>query len=603
MAIPTFLALLLIRAQTPVQYAKFEFNIPMRDGVKLYTSVYIPKQVAGRHPILLERTPYSAGPYGPANKDDFLGSPRMRQKGYIFAYQDVRGQYMSGGTYENVRPIRKDATVGTDESTDTWDTVDYLVKHVPGNNGAVGLWGISYPGFYAAAGAIDTHPALKAVSPQAPVSDWFVGDDVHHNGAFFLQDNFDFGAWFDMPHKSLERDHPGLKIDRGGRSAYDFFLQGGSLAEIEKKYFKGRIPYWNEVARHGTYDDYWKDRALPPHMKNVKCAVLTVGGLFDAEDMWGALNTYAATERQNPGIPNFLVMGPWYHGMWAEGEGTAFGDLSYGMATSQWYRENVEFPFFERYLRGQEVPPPAEATIFQTGANRWRTFTQWPPAGLGKYSVYLGEGHTLTESAPGTEGADSYENDPARPTPYIADLSSKERPATYMVDDQRWAEKRSDVATYKGPVLARDLTVAGPVDVDLWASTTGTDADFVVKVIDVWPADSTDVSSRGRPMAGYEQLLRGDIMRGKFRNSLEKPEPFVPGQSTRVHFRMNDVLHTFKAGHRIMVQVQSSWFPLVDRNPNRFMDIYQATTSDFQPATITLHHDPAHPSSVSFGTL
>jgi putative CocE/NonD family hydrolase len=602
MSLPTLLVLALL--QIPVEgYRKIEYTVPMRDGVTLYTAVYVPTRVPGKHPILLERTPYSAGPYGPNQYADFLGSPRLREKGYIFAYQDVRGQYMSGGAYENIRPVRTDAAKGTDESTDTWDTVDFLVKKVPDNNGAVGLWGISYPGFYAAVGAIDTHPALKAISPQAPVSDWFAGDDIHHNGAFFLQDNFDFAAWFDLPRAGREREHRGLNVDRKGMGAYDFFLKAGSLASLERKYFRNRIPYWNEVAKHGTYDDYWKERALPPRMKNVKCAVLTAGGWFDAEDLWGALNTYAATERQNPGTPNYLVMGPWYHGMWADGDGTSFGDLSFGTATSLWYRESVELPFFERYLRDQKVPEPPEATVFQTGVNRWRAFPQWPPAGLSPLSLYLSDKKALSGSEPTTAGQDVYVNDPAQPTPYLADRTSKERPPVYMVDDQRFAEKRPDVATFRGPVLAKDLAVAGPIDVDLWVSTTGTDADFVVKVIDEWPADSKEVSPRAKSMAGYEQLLRGDVMRGKFRNSLEKPEPFVPGQPTRVHFRLNDVLHTFKAGHRVMVQVQSSWFPLVDRNPNQFLDIYQARDEDFKKATITLYHDPEHPSSLKFGVL
>lgn len=593
-------ALLALSLQTR-PYTKYEYMIPMRDGAKLYTAVYVPNQVQGKHPILLERTPYSAGPYGKDKFGYFGGSPKLREKGYIFAYQDVRGQYMSEGAFENVRPQLARGQKGTDESTDTYDTVDYLVKNVPENNGAVGLWGISYPGFYAGVGAINTHPALKAVSPQAPVSDWFAGDDVHHNGAFFLQDNFDFDLWFDAPHTKPETDHDGIKVDRGGLSAYDFFLKAGTLSQLEEKYVGGRIPYWNEIAAHDTYDSYWKARALPPHMKNVHCAVLTVGGWFDAEDMWGALNLYRATERQNPGTPNTLVMGPWFHGMWAFGGGNRFGDLDFGTPTSQWYRDNVEFPFFEKYLRGQDVPAPVEAIVFETGANAWRTFGQWPPAGLKPYSVFLNDGKTLTLEAPKTSGQDSYVNDPEAPTPYMENLKATERPTEYMIDDQRWAEARPDVLTYKSVPFGDDTHVAGPIDVDLWASTTGTDSDFLVKVIDVWPADSNKVSPRNKPMANYAQLLRADIMRGKFRNSLERPEPFVPGQPTRIHFKLNDVLHTFLKGHRLEVQIQSSWFPLVDRNPNRFEQIHQAKPEDFQKATITVLHDPKHPSSLTFG--
>lgn len=602
---PLFPALLFVGLLTPSVdgYRKIEMQIPMRDGVKLYTSIYIPTKVAGKHPILLERTPYSAGPYGKAAKTDFDGSDKFKASGYIFAFQDVRGQYMSGGKFENVRPTLKPGQKGIDESTDAWDTIDYLVKKVPDNNGNVGLWGISYPGFYAAAAGINSHPALKAISPQAPVSDWFIGDDVHHNGAFFLQDNFGFDTWFDNPRAGLEIDHKALEISHGQAGDYAFFLKSGTLLDLDRKVLKGRLPYWTEINNHPNYDEYWQDRALPPHLKNVHCAVLTVGGWFDAEDQWGALNTYAAMEKQNPNTPNTLVMGPWYHGMWADGRGESFGDVNFGMPTSEWYRENVEFPFFERYLRGQKVPAPAEATVFETGNNRWRTFAQWPPNGLSKTSVYLAGGKALTNAAPTDAGAESYVYDPAQPTPYIADLKSDSRPAEYMLADQRWADKRADVSTYRGNVLDRDLTVAGSIDVDLWASTTGTDADFVVKVIDVWPDDSATKAPNGTPMAGYEQLLRGDIMRGKFRNSFSKPEPFVPGEPTRVHFKLNDVLHTFKAGHRILIQIQSAWFPLVDRNPNKFVDIYHALPSDFQPATITLYHDPAHPSSLTFGRL
>lgn len=584
-----------------VSYRKIEYNIPMRDGTMLYTSVYVPQNVTGKHPILLERTPYSAGPYGEAARTEFGGSPKFREHGYIFAFQDVRGQYMSDGTYVNVRPAAKPG--GTDESTDTYDTIDYLVKHVPENNGAVGMWGISYPGFYAALGGVNSHPALKAISPQAPVTDWFIGDDVHHNGAFFLQDNFEFDTWFDYPRKGPEKEHVGIEIPKNGLSAYDFFLQAGSLDDIDKKLLKGSVPYWTEILGHGTYDAYWQERSTLPRLKNVRCAVLTVGGWFDAEDMWGALNTYSAIERQNPRIENTLVMGPWYHGMWADGKGDQFGDLAFGVPTSEWFRENVEFPFFDRHLRAQAIPAPAEATVFQTGTNQWRTFAQWPPANLGSLTMYLDESRRLAKAAPQSSGSDTYVYDPSRPTPYIENMDATSRPLEYMIDDQRWAEKRPDVATYKGEELKEDVTVAGPIDVDLWVSTTGTDADFVVKVIDVWPSLTRTLSARGRTMANYQQLLRADVMRGKFRNSMERPEPFKPGEPTRVRFRLNDVLHTFKAGHRLMVQVQSAWFPLVDRNPNQFLDIYKAKASDFKSAEITLYHDSAHPSALRFGVL
>ncbi len=585
-------------------YTKVEYMIPMRDGVKLYCQVYIPKDVPGTHPILMERTPYNAGPHGPTSFRGFRGSPKLEEKGYIFAFTDVRGHYYSEGDYVNIRPELHPGETGIDESTDTYDTVDFLVKNVPNNNQAVGLWGISYPGFYAGVGAIHNHPALKAVSPQAPVSNWFIGDDFHHNGAFFLQDAFDFLSGFGTvrkgPGPSLG-DRP--QFERGTQGAYQFFLNTGALPNFDANYYKGAIPFWKDLMDHPTYDQWWKDRSLPDHMMDVHCAVLTVGGWFDAEDMWGALNLSKQTTRQNPGTPSFLVMGPWYHGMWASKSGQTFGDLDFGQNTSVWYQDNVEFPFFEKYLRGQNVAPPAKATLFETGANQWRQFGEWPPKELTKTDFYFGPKGSLTTTRPIDKGADSYINDPARPTPYLEKPETPRRTREYMIDDQRWAQKRWDVLTYAADPVVSDARVAGPVDVNLWVSTTGTDADFVVKVIDVWPSDAREVSPKGVPMAGYQQELRADVFRGKFRNSYTTPQPFVPGAPTLVHFRLNDLLHTFKAGHRLMVQIQSDWFPLVDRNPNSFVNINTAKDSDFQKATITLYRDPAHPSRLTFGTL
>ncbi len=585
-------------------YTKYEYMIPMRDGVHLYTAVYVPTSVPGKHPILMERTPYSAGPYGPDAYTYFRGSPKLREKGYIFAYQDVRGKYMSEGDYVNIRPELAQFNGGVDESTDTYDTVDWLIHHVPDNNGHVGLWGISYPGFYAGAGGIHSHPALTAISPQAPVSNWFIGDDMHHNGAFFLQDCFDFFNFFGHPRPkpapSLGR--PPL-IDRGTGGAYDFFLNTGALPNFDKLYYKGDVPFWNETMDHSDYDSWWKDRALPDHMNDVHCAVLTVGGLFDAEDMWGAFNLYAATKKKNPDTPVYLAMGPWFHGMWAFGPGRTFGDLDFDSDTSTYFRDNIEFPFFEKYLRDQNVPPPAPVTIFQTGANVWRNFNEWPPRGLTSEQVYIGADGTLSLSKPSGQGGDSYTYDPAHPTPYLAKPETARRTREYMVDDQRWADGRPDVLTYRSPAFSADHTVAGPVDVDLYASTTGTDADFVVKVIDVWPADSSVVSSHGVAMANYEQEVRADVFRGKFRDSYSHPKPFVPGKPTHVHFRLNSLFHTFKPGHRMELQVQSAWFPLVDRNPNQFEDIYKAQDSDFKPATITLYRSSAFPTHLTFGVM
>lgn len=576
-------------------YQKIEYRIPMRDGVKLYTQVYVPKNRSAKSPILLERTPYGAGPVGPDRFPwGFKGSSKFVEKGYIFTYQDVRGKRESEGEFVNIRPMLKAGERGIDESTDASDTIDFLVKNVPNNNGNVGIWGISYPGFYAAAAGRNSHPALKAISPQAPVSDWFVGDDVRHNGAFFLQDNFDFSVFFDVP-----RGAPPIRVDRGSEGAYAFFLKTGALQNFDRKWFQGRVPYWNEIVENDTLNDYWRARSLPDKLKGVKASVLTVGGWYDHENLWGALNVYAHIERQNPGIANTLVMGPWSHGQWA-GQGNALGDIAFGSDTSDWYRENVEFPFFERTLRGQAQAAPAEAIVFQTGANRWRNFSQWPPKDVKPLAFYVGPDKSLTRAPASAAGADRYVNDPANPTPYLANPRTGRRPQDLLVHDQRWAIERADVLTYRSPVLTEDLTLAGPIEADLWVTTSGTDADFVVKVIDEWPADSSAVSPRRTPMAGFAQMVRADVMRGKFRNSLSKPEPFVPGQPTRVRFKLNDAFHTFRKGHRVMLQVQSSWFPLVDRNPNRFMRIHEAKDSDYQKATIEILRGPKHPTSIRF---
>ncbi|CAN5511192.1 CocE/NonD family hydrolase [soil metagenome] len=589
-------------------YRKIEAMVPMRDGVKLYTAVYVPEGKTGPFPILLERTPYSAGPYGPTHmKPGFRGSPKLQAAGYAFGFQDVRGRYMSEGSFVDVRPQLKRGEKGTDESTDTYDTVDWLVKNVPGNNGSVGMWGISYPGGYTALGGINSHPALKAISPQAPVSDWFVGDDFHHNGALFLQDAYGFLRGFGQPRPvpsptGTESAPPAAFGDDDG--AYAFHLKTGALSNYNPLHLHDRVAFWNDILAHGTYDDFWKSRALPDKMKGVKCAVLYVGGWFDAEDMWGPLHDYAATERQNRGTYNALVMGPWFHGMWAgrAGGGQTFGDLDFGSPTATYFQDQIEFPFFEHFLRNQPVTPPAEVSAFQTGANRWRTFEQWPPKGLKKETFFFAP-HGGLGMEKGAEGPDSYVSDPANPTPYLADPKAKRRTREYMIDDQRFLEGRPDVVSYKLPAFDADTTFAGPVTADLWVTTTGTDADFIVKVIDIWPSDAPEESANGVAMAGYQQLLRVEVMRGKFRDSLSDPKPFVPGKPTRVKFALNDLLHTFRKGHTLMVQVQSSWYPLVDRNPNQFLDIYRAKDSDFQKATIQILCGGRYASSLGMGSL
>ena len=584
--------------QTTVKsrYKKIEYRYPVRDGVKLYLNVYVPIDKPGKHPIILERTPYHSEPYGPdAYRQGFPGSEKFQAAGYIFAFADVRGTGMSEGNFVMAFPKKHPGSSGIDESTDTFDTIDFLVKNVPSNNGKVGMWGISYPGYFAGVGGINSYPAVKAISPQAPCANWFYGDDVHHNGAFFFQDIFDFLSFFGPPRTTLGEWGKSPQIPDDA-SAYDLLLKMGSVANVEPKVYKGGVRFWGDILNHSNFDDYWKDEELPSKMTGVKCAVLTVGGWYDAEDQWGALNLPNGIEKLNPGVTSLRVMGPWFHGGWAGGTGRNLGPIDFRSDTSTYYRDEIEFPFFDRYLRDdQGVPSLPKATMFETGADKWLTFSEWPPAHLKSARYFLNTDHNLSPAKAKTEGKDSFVSDPENPTPYLADYkTSKGRPLDFPLSDQRFAESRSDVLTYSTLPLVESFTAAGPIDVDFWISTTGTDADLVVKVIDVLTEGD---------LAGDEEMVRADVFRCKFRDSFEKPKPIKPGEPTHVHFKLNDVLHNFQKGHRLMVQVQGSWFPLVDRNPNVFEDIYKASDSDFKKATITVLHDPKHPTSIGFGIL
>jgi hypothetical protein len=576
--------------QVKAGYTKYEYRIPMRDGKRLFTAVYAPKDQSQRYPILLTRTPYSVQPYGVDQYRGDLGpSPLEGKAGYIFAYQDVRGRWMSEGDFVDMRPYlpAKKGPAEVDESSDTWDTIQWLIEHVENHNGKAGMWGISYPGFYASMGMIDAHPALKAVSPQAPLADWFVGDDWHHHGALMLPHAFNFMAVFGRPRpQPVKKLHVGF--DHGTPDGYQFFLQMGPLANADARFFKSDVPFWSEVMRHGVYDDFWKARDVRPHLKNVRPAVMTVGGWFDAEDLFGALETYKHVQAGSRGEQNLLVMGPWSHGGWSGGEGQSLGPVSFSVKTSDFFRESIELPFFEFYLKDKGPFQHPKAWVFQTGANRWRQFTAWPPKETRSKVIYLRAGGRLAFDPPADAKADAYDeyvSDPAKPVPFLNKIAIGMSPE-YMVEDQRFAATRPDVLVYQTAVLEEDLTVAGPIQAELHVATSGTDADWIVKLIDVYPDDYPDPGNNpsGLRMGGYQQLVRGDVMRGKFRNSFEKPEPFSPGQPTPVRFTLQDVCHTFRPGHRLMVQVQSTWFPLIDRNPQTFVDIYTAKESDFRKA-------------------
>ncbi|GAB4243701.1 MAG: CocE/NonD family hydrolase [Acidobacteriota bacterium] len=583
----------------PAHYDKFEYRIPMRDGVRLFTAVYIPKDRSRTYPILMTRTPYSVAPYGADHFPEKLGpSELFAPEGFIFVYQDVRGRFMSEGEFVNVRPYIRDKGPGdVDENTDTYDTVEWLLQNVPNHNGRVGIYGISYPGFYTAYGIIDGHPAIKAASPQAPVAEWFIGDDFHHHGAFFLQDAFHFFSRFGKPRPEPTTQWP-PRFDYGTADAYRFFLDLGPLRNVDLRYFKGEIAFWKDLMEHGTYDEFWRARNLIQHMHGVKAAVMTVAGLFDAEDPYGPVRIYQAIERNCPGIYNVFVLGPWSHGGWSRMRGDRLGNIRFYQATGEYYRRDVELAFFRRFLKDEGELEQPEALVFLTGANTWRRFEQWPPARVREATLYFREGGVLAWDAPEAAGEayDEYLSDPARPVPYTQEIQIT-RSIEYMVEDQRFAARRPDVLAYQTPVLERDVTVVGPVEVRLFVSSTGTDADYVVKLIDVFPEDYPELPEAEKhlkvPMGGYQMLVRGEVMRAKFRNSYSAPEPLEPGVVTPVKFAMPDVAHTFKRGHRIMVQVQSSWFPLVDRNPQKFLDIYSARETDFQKAYQRIHRSRA----------
>jgi putative CocE/NonD family hydrolase len=581
-------------------YTKAEIQIPMRDGVKLFTAVYAPKETNTAYPIWLTRTPYGIGPYGSNAFRDPSGPLKFyARERFIFVLQDVRGRHSSEGEYEQIRPID---TTGRhpDESTDAWDTIDWLVKHIANNNGRVGLSGISYPGFYAACGAINSHPALKAVSPQAPIGDWFVGDDYHCNGALYLASSFASGI-----NQMRERPEIGDKVkplDFGTHDGYRYYLGLGALAGADPRSAAGQAGFWDDIIRHGTYDQFWQARDECPHLTNVHAAVLMVGGWFDAEDLYGALSVWRHIDELNPGIVNTIAMGPWSHGGWHSSEGRQLGAVDFQSATSDYFRQNVELPFFKYYLKGGPAPEFPKAVMFETGRNQWRRFENWPPKEAVEQSLYFTAGGGLSSAPQKDHSAfDEYVSDPARPVPFTQSIALG-APRDYMAADQRFAATRPDVLVYQTEPLTQDMTLAGPVTADLHVSTTGTDSDWVVKLIDVYPADATNPSPNpaGVEMGGYEQLVRGTPMRGKFRRSLEKPEPFTPGKVTEVRWTMPDVCHTFLRGHRVMVQVQSTWFPLFDRNPQVFCDIYHAKPEDFRKATQRVFRTASAPSRIGF---
>jgi putative CocE/NonD family hydrolase len=604
-------------------YTKYEYRVPVRDGKKLFTVVYLPKdagQGGKAYPMLMTRTPYNCGPYGVdrdsvrklAPHEDFL------KAGYIFVCQDVRGRYMSEGTWRVMTPHldTKRGPQDVDESSDTHDTVQWLLDHVPGHNGRVGLWGISYPGFYTAASIIDSHPAIQAASPQAPIGDYYQRDDGYHGGALMLAHNYGFLTSFRPQQTPTVEPKKSTPFDYGDRDAYHYFLKLGNLDAIAQSFAgsdpskPARNPFFDELIEHDSDDDYWQSRRLLPHLRNIRAAVLTVGGWYDAEDLAGPLGVYRAIKQQSPGASSRLVMGPWVHGGWFRGIGQQLGAIGFDGSHSEWFLKTLLLPFFEQHLRGGADAKLAEATVFETGTNVWRRYDAWPPRQAVKRSFYLQAGGRLGTEAPGPEPAfDRYVSDPNKPVPFIG-FTALGMPRDYMVADQRFAATRPDVLVYETEPLEEDMTVAGPVAVELFAASTGTDADFVVKLVDVWPQDAgpepptpnrdkpSDVEATKSSFGGYQQLVRGDPLRARFRHGFDKPEALVPGQVEPLRFELSDLNHCFRRGHRLMIQVQSSWFPLIDRNPQSFVRIRSAGPEDFQVATQTVYRGGAQASRV-----
>lgn len=597
-------------------YDKREVKIRMRDGIGLYTVIYEPKDKSVGHPILMERSCYGAGPYGEDKFKSFASYSRYVDAGYIFVSQDVRGKNMSDGEFDDIRPFienkrlskkEKDNVGQTDEASDTYDTIEWLI-HNTNNNGCVGQKGISYPGFYSTMGALSGHPAMKAVSPQAPVTDWFMGDDVHHNGAFMLAETVSFQPWFEygMNNHNVQNgvrdfNFPNLRQT----DVYNDYLRLGTFKNITDAYADS-IEYLGTLREHPDLDEYWLSHTVSKgHLHDVRPAVMVVGGFYDKEDCYGALDVYKTIKEESPETDLYLVDGPWYHGAWSRGMTAVWKNMYFGdEASSEYYNDNIEYPFFAYYLEGKGEKPQTGARIYDSGTRTWKQYDEgWPEVTRANATPYYlhADGSVSTTAPLQTDAKVSYTSDPAHPVPYYSEIGTSIS-RDYMIADQRFASQRPDVLSFESAPLEGDETMAGEVEVGLYVDISGTDADFIVKVIDVYPdgfswnkelgANGMTVNGVQLPrytMAGCQFLVRGEVMRGKYRESFSDPQPFVPGKTTLVKFNMTDIAHTFKAGHKIMIQVQSSWFPLVDRNPQTFCNIYSCDESAYVKADINIH--------------
>ena len=585
-------------------YDKFEYNIPMRDGIHLFTVVYVPKDKSQPYPFLMQRTPYSVRPYGEGEFKRSLGpSKYLMEDGFIFVYQDVRGRWMSEGTYDNMRPHvpgnnpNDTSTEHIDESSDTYDTIAWLLENIEGHNGKVGQWGISYPGHYTASALPEAHPALVASSPQAPISDFFF-DDFHHMGAYLqsyvnAQPLFGYQSGGPTTESWYADKWDAIREGRDRNDSYKYYMSLGPLKNITEKYYPDDF-FWNQIVSHPNYDEFWQARSILPHLEGIDHAVMTVGGWFDAEDLFGPLNIYKKVEADNPAAKNTIVMGPWSHGDWARERGTQqVNHIYFGDSLSTFYQREIEYNFFTHYLKGDGEMALPEAYMFDTGSKKWEQFSEWPTNEYAPVTLSFAEKGELLVNEVGNATVEfSYISDPEKPVPFRSEITPVTfTPRAFMTDDQRHASRRPDVLTFSTDVLDEATTFAGEIDVNLKVSISTTDADFIVKLIDVYPDGYTEEHAPQHVnMSGYQQLVRSEVFRGRFRNSFAEPEPFTPGEITEVNFPLQDVLHTFKPGHKIMIQVQSTWFPYIDRNPQKYVpNIYEAEEADFIKSEITVY--------------
>lgn len=593
-------------------YDKRVYQVPMRDGKALHTQVYTPKDQSGSYPILLVRTPYRPF-FHRGGIDGYFGllgpGPGFIEEGYIFVVQDVRGRFLSEGDYVVMRPntANWEDTSQVDESTDAYDTIDWLVKNVDNNNGKVGTHGVSYPGTFSALALVNAHPAVSVALIEAPAAEMFIGDDYAHNGAQQLLYPFMWLNNIGLAKRDGPSDELQAPICQGNRPTegihenfYSFFLNMGPVSRLNEICFQHKVSFWNQMMEHETYDTFWQERSIGQYMKNIEePAILVVGSWFDDQDLYGTLHTYNAIETQNPKASVSLIMGVWNHAKWWDQKKEPWGKAQLPVKeTGEYYRREILLPFFNHHLKGAAAIDVPEVTTFETGTNVWREYSEWPVKNTESRKLYLGSGGQLRDTRPTGESTqfDTYVSDPADPVPQIPAEQMWGWTAEVMQFDQRFAAARDDVLVFSGDALSSDLTVVGPIEVELYVSTSGTDADWVVKLIDVFPQGEGEQS-------GYQMLIRGDIMRGKFRNSFEDPEPFTPDEITKISFDLPDVNHTFLEGHRLMVQIQSTWFPMFDRNPQTFVNIREAAEEDFQTATHRVYRSRSHPSHITLDVL